>query len=102
VCPSTSASSPRARGNKLKITPTLTPPPPPSPRVLSCPGHNLANVFALRTAADAARIAAAVGGGGPVVVVGTSFVGMELAATIAGGGSSKVWQGVLNCVTPPP
>lgn len=60
------------------------------------PGADLPGVFAVRVADDAARITAALDeaaaardGGARVVIVGASFVGMEVAATIAASGKAE-------------
>lgn len=45
---------------------------------LDCPGSDLRNVFALRSPADANSIAAAAGQDKHVVVLGTSFIAMEV------------------------
>lgn len=53
-----------------------------TPRQLSLPGFDtLSNVFTLRTAADTKKITDAIGpdGGKKVVIVGSSFIGMEVA-----------------------
>lgn len=49
------------------------------------PGADLAGVFLLRTLADADQIIAAAEKGKRAVVVGASFIGMEVAASLAGG-----------------
>lgn len=46
------------------------------------PGADLANVFLLRSRQDADRIVAAAGWAERVVVIGTSFIGMEAAAAL--------------------
>lgn len=51
-----------------------------TPRRLGVPGENLDNVVTLRDAEDAARIAERFGQGGPVVIVGGGFIGLEIAA----------------------
>merc|ERR1719422_2060498 len=53
-----------------------------TPRRLPTPGQDLAGVFSLRTPADANAIAAQAQGKN-VVVVGSSFIGMEVAAFLA-------------------
>lgn len=60
-----------------------------APRSLPLPGlrlGDLANVFLLRTLADAQAITAALGADGrkKVVVIGSSFIGMEVANCLAG------------------
>ncbi|CAE7434153.1 AIFM3 [Symbiodinium natans] len=52
------------------------------PRELPIKGAELPEVLALRTPEDAQRIAAACSSGRKVVVIGSSFIGMELAATL--------------------
>jgi 3-phenylpropionate/trans-cinnamate dioxygenase ferredoxin reductase component len=49
-------------------------------RNLDVPGADLANIQALRTAADSASLADRLRAGGPLVVVGGGFIGLELAA----------------------
>lgn len=51
-----------------------------SARRLDVPGADLRNIFSLRTAADASAISTALAQGGPLVVVGGGFIGLELAA----------------------
>uniref|UniRef100_A0ABM5ENU1 L-amino-acid oxidase n=1 Tax=Pogona vitticeps TaxID=103695 RepID=A0ABM5ENU1_9SAUR len=58
-----------------------------SPRLLQCPGSDLQHVFALLTPEDAARILASATGR-QVVIVGASFIGMEVAASLVGKASS--------------
>ncbi|XP_022104629.1 apoptosis-inducing factor 3-like [Acanthaster planci] len=58
-----------------------------SPRVLDIPGKDLRNVCVLRSPEDANYIAEQ-GKGKNVVIVGTSFIGMEMAAYFAGKASS--------------
>jgi len=53
-----------------------------TPRELPALG-GFANVQALRTLADAARLASALAGGGPLAVVGAGLIGLEAAATAA-------------------
>ncbi|MBT9393015.1 FAD-dependent oxidoreductase [Hymenobacter sp. NST-14] len=49
------------------------------------PGHDLAGVFPLRSAADADHIRRAAAGAERVVIIGSSFIGMEAAASLADG-----------------
>ncbi|WNM34758.1 FAD-dependent oxidoreductase [Streptomyces sp. Li-HN-5-11] len=49
-------------------------------RRLGVPGEELAGVHTLRTAEDARRISAALARGGPLVVIGGGFIGLEAAA----------------------
>ncbi|MFJ6660311.1 NAD(P)/FAD-dependent oxidoreductase [Streptomyces sp. NPDC091377] len=51
-----------------------------SARRLGTPGERLANIHTLRTAADARHLFAALDRGGPLVVVGGGFIGLEAAA----------------------
>ncbi|MFD4603819.1 NAD(P)/FAD-dependent oxidoreductase [Streptomyces sp. NPDC058464] len=51
-----------------------------SARRLGTPGEELANIHTLRTAADARHIFAGLDRGGPLVVVGGGFIGLEAAA----------------------
>ncbi|WP_240045951.1 FAD-dependent oxidoreductase [Streptomyces sp. L-9-10] len=51
-----------------------------SARRLGTPGEQLDNVHTLRTAADARRVFAGLHRGGPLVVVGGGFIGLEAAA----------------------
>ncbi|KAM4699305.1 apoptosis-inducing factor 3-like isoform 1-T2 [Discoglossus pictus] len=58
-----------------------------SPRALHCPGSDLQNVFLLRTPEDANAISEKAVGKN-VVVVGSSFIGMEVAAFLSDKASS--------------
>jgi 3-phenylpropionate/trans-cinnamate dioxygenase ferredoxin reductase subunit len=51
-----------------------------SARMLGVPGERLGNVLTLRDADDAARVAARLDAGGPLVIVGAGFIGLEAAA----------------------
>ena len=51
------------------------------PRRLAVPGHDLAGVFYLRSAADARALRDAIPAAGPVAVVGGGFIGLEVAAS---------------------
>ncbi|XP_053375535.1 apoptosis-inducing factor 3-like isoform X2 [Mercenaria mercenaria] len=53
------------------------------PRVLPIPGVNLENVFSLRTPDDANKIAEAATGK-TVVIIGSSFIGLEVASYMSG------------------
>lgn len=53
------------------------------PRTLDVPGANLKNVFLLRTEADAERILAASPSGSRAVLVGASFIALEVASCFA-------------------
>ncbi|KAM4796386.1 apoptosis-inducing factor 3-like [Rhinophrynus dorsalis] len=57
------------------------------PRVLNCPGYSLQNVFLLRTPEDANAISEAAVGR-RVVIMGTSFIGIEVAAFLSDKASS--------------
>jgi len=59
-----------------------------APRALPVPGGSLVGVSPLRSVEDAAQIASACPSGKRVVVVGSSFVGMEVAATLQRRGCS--------------
>ncbi|MCC6615358.1 MAG: FAD-dependent oxidoreductase [Anaerolineae bacterium] len=62
-----------------------------APRHLrNTPGADLNGVYTLRTLADADAIVQAVEQGKRVVVVGASFIGMEVAASLAGGRGASV------------
>ncbi|MFL1592731.1 FAD-dependent oxidoreductase [Rhodococcus ruber] len=54
-----------------------------SARRLDVPGADLGNILTLRDADDAAALAARLSAGGPLVVVGGGFVGLEVAASAA-------------------
>ncbi|MBP0650129.1 FAD-dependent oxidoreductase, partial [Mycobacterium tuberculosis] len=54
------------------------------PRRFAVPGHDLDGVAVLRTIADARRLSALMAEVAAVVIVGAGFVGLELAATLAG------------------
>ncbi|MEU0413507.1 FAD-dependent oxidoreductase [Streptomyces griseorubiginosus] len=51
-----------------------------SARLLNVPGSDLPGVLTLRDVDDARQVAAAIAAGGPVVVIGGGFIGMEVAA----------------------
>jgi 3-phenylpropionate/trans-cinnamate dioxygenase ferredoxin reductase component len=51
-----------------------------SARTLGVPGEHLGNVLTLRDIDDAARVAARLDAGGPLVIVGAGFIGLEAAA----------------------
>lgn len=57
-----------------------------SPRRLEVPGADLENVLYLRTAEDAAQIAHQLALGGPLVIIGGGFIGLELAAVARSAG----------------
>ena len=60
-----------------------------TPKTLRVPGGDRPNVLTLRTWADADRILGAVGKGKRVVVVGASFIGMEVAACLIQRGGER-------------
>jgi 3-phenylpropionate/trans-cinnamate dioxygenase ferredoxin reductase subunit len=60
------------------------------PITLAAPGAELAGVMALRTAADAERLKAALGGGKRLAVIGGGYVGLEVAASARGLGADVV------------
>lgn len=64
------------------------------PRTLPIPGGNLPGVLPLRTPEDAQKIAVACSKGKQVVVIGSSFIGMELAATLQRRGCSVTVLGM--------
>jgi NADPH-dependent 2,4-dienoyl-CoA reductase/sulfur reductase-like enzyme len=65
-----------------------------SARTLGVPGTGLANVFSLRTLADSDRIAATVHGGTRLVVVGSGWIGLEVAA------AARLRGATVTVVTP--
>ncbi|MFI7540819.1 NAD(P)/FAD-dependent oxidoreductase [Actinoplanes sp. NPDC049599] len=65
-----------------------------SPRGLGVPGAGLGNVFSLRTLADSDRIAAAVQAGTRLVVVGSGWIGLEVAA------AARLRGATVTVVTP--
>ena len=65
-----------------------------SPRTLGVPGAGLENVCSLRTLADSDRIAAAVHGGTRLVVVGSGWIGLEVAA------AARLRGATVTVVTP--
>lgn len=54
-----------------------------TPRTLSAPGSDLPGIFTLRTLADCDALRKAVSGSRTAVVIGGSFIGMELASAFA-------------------
>lgn len=54
------------------------------------PGADLRNVLTLREAGDARRLARAIGAGGPLVVVGGGFIGLEVAAAARAAGHDVI------------
>ncbi|MFQ5678012.1 MAG: NAD(P)/FAD-dependent oxidoreductase [Gemmatimonadota bacterium] len=73
------------------------------PRALEIPGSELQGLFTLRTVEDAERIRAAALGAEQAVLVGSGFIGMELASSLTKLGVSctvveaadRVWPGLL-------
>ena len=57
-----------------------------SPRRLDVPGANLANVLYLRTAAESDALRDRLSSGGPVVIIGAGWIGLEVAAAARGHG----------------
>jgi 3-phenylpropionate/trans-cinnamate dioxygenase ferredoxin reductase subunit len=57
-----------------------------APRRLDCPGAELEGLHYLRSVDDSERLRAALRGGGPVVVVGAGWIGLETAAAARGYG----------------
>ena len=53
------------------------------PRTLTIPGSDAENVFVLRSPSDANRIQT-LSDGKNVVIIGSSFIGMEVAAALVG------------------
>jgi 3-phenylpropionate/trans-cinnamate dioxygenase ferredoxin reductase subunit len=53
------------------------------PRNLGVPGESLAGIYQLRTLAEAERLKEAAGSSTRVVVIGASFIGLEVAASLA-------------------
>jgi len=65
-----------------------------SPRTLGVPGAGLGNVFSLRTLADSDRIAETVRAGTRLVVVGSGWIGLEVAA------AARLRGATVTVVTP--
>jgi len=55
------------------------------PRKLKVPGHDLKNIFTLRTANDAAAILAQTEKSERITIIGASFIGMEAAENLSNG-----------------
>lgn len=66
------------------------------PRRLNIPGSNLENVEVLRSHEDLQRIAAFGKLDRNVVVIGSSFIGMEVAATLAKAGAKVTVVGMVG------
>jgi len=77
-----------------------------APRVLALPGHDLENVFLLRTAADCAAIKAELQPGRHVAIVGGGFIGLEVAASARQLGCQvtvlEALEGILSRSVPSP
>jgi 3-phenylpropionate/trans-cinnamate dioxygenase ferredoxin reductase subunit len=65
-----------------------------TPRQLKIPGSDLDGVYVLRTYEDALRLRAVRATAGRVVIVGSGFIGMELAASLRSGGAEVVLTSV--------
>jgi len=65
-----------------------------TPRALKIPGSDLDGVYTLRTYEDALRLRAVRATAGRVVLVGSGFIGMELAASLRSGGAEVVLTSV--------
>jgi len=65
-----------------------------TPRRLKIPGADLDGVYTFRTYEDALRLRAVRAAAGRVVLVGSGFIGMELAASLRGGGADIVLTSV--------
>jgi NADPH-dependent 2,4-dienoyl-CoA reductase/sulfur reductase-like enzyme/nitrite reductase/ring-hydroxylating ferredoxin subunit len=59
-----------------------------TPRCLGVPGENLANIYTLRSYEDCRRIRSSIEKGSRAVVIGASFIGMEVAASLTTRGVS--------------
>jgi 3-phenylpropionate/trans-cinnamate dioxygenase ferredoxin reductase component len=57
-------------------------------RLLTVPGAGLGNILVLRDAADAEELARSLAVGGPLVIIGAGFIGLELAALASRAGIS--------------
>ena len=65
-----------------------------TPRQLEIPGADLEGVYMLRTYSDAQRLRAVRASAGRIVVVGSGFIGMEVAASLRSGGADVVLTSV--------
>ncbi|MFN8634100.1 MAG: FAD-dependent oxidoreductase [Chloroflexota bacterium] len=73
------------------------------PRSVGVPGESLSGIYQLRTLAEAERLKEAAGASTRVVVVGASFIGLEVAASLAERGldvtvlnqDAQVWPNVM-------
>jgi 3-phenylpropionate/trans-cinnamate dioxygenase ferredoxin reductase subunit len=59
-----------------------------TPRRLSVPGSQLDGIFRLRTYGDSERLRAVRASANEIVIVGSGFIGMELAASLRSGGAN--------------
>jgi 3-phenylpropionate/trans-cinnamate dioxygenase ferredoxin reductase subunit len=76
------------RYNKLLLATGAT------PRHLTIPGAQLDGIFALRTYGDAQQLRAVRSSANRIVLVGSGFIGMELAASLRSGGTDVVLTSV--------
>ena len=73
------------------------------PRALGVPGESLPGIYQLRTLAEAERLKEAAGSSTRVVVVGASFIGLEVAASLAERGldvtvlnqDDQIWPNIM-------
>jgi NTE family protein len=73
------------------------------PRAVGVPGESLPGIYQLRTLAEAERLKEAAGSSTRVVVVGASFIGLEVAASLAERGldvtvlsqDDQVWPNIM-------
>jgi NADPH-dependent 2,4-dienoyl-CoA reductase/sulfur reductase-like enzyme len=73
------------------------------PRGLGVPGESLSGIYQLRTLAEAERLKEAAGSSTRVVVVGASFIGLEVAASLAERGldvtvlnqDDQIWPNIM-------
>jgi NADPH-dependent 2,4-dienoyl-CoA reductase/sulfur reductase-like enzyme len=72
------------------------------PRSIGVPGESLAGIYQLRTLAEAERLKEAAGASTRVVIIGASFIGLEVAASLSERGldvtvlsqDSQIWPSV--------
>lgn len=70
-----------------------------TPKKLLIPGNDLDNIQVLRSYEDMQRIAPYGQLDKNVVIVGSSFIGMELAAALAKGGAKVTLVGMVSLVS---